>query len=554
MHSVIVRDIAGGRIQLAEEIGEGGMGTVYRGRWLHEGAHGVPSAVAVKMFDKNRVGDADGIARFINEAKVGLLVGNHSNIARTYDICEDEEFIYLVMEHVDGMNLSKLMKSTRVHSQRGKKKGARQYMPTLDLVAYLISEIAYGLSHAHRLEHAGRPIGIVHCDLKASNVMVSMQGEVKLVDFGVSKTVITPHRGTVSGTPTYMAPEQYRGEKVDKRADMFALGTLLHWLLCGKTPRSGMNEDQIASHIRDAGEPPDLPDVLAVQVADELDTNGNPNYRPLTRDELPAVFDQLRRRLLQPKKTKRLAEARDVVRLLEDAGYSRNMRGELGDMVSHYLKRDVPRTRTTMHEGNEPEGWFETWGKGMPPETPRDSKTPEARTAPRRFRDEASPPSDGNERGPLDALADTDAPLARRQPPTQPWSEEACLGKESPPSSPKFTKSLPRLLTKASTTERASPMETSLQIPSRTEVAGPHWDIPSRMEEAAETGPEFVASDAFDPPERPQIPERWVSEPLPSETGSWRPENWSTSVWLLGFIGVSIVGGTAVAVTTYLAG
>jgi predicted Ser/Thr protein kinase len=192
------------------------MGVVYRGR--HPGLD-VP--VAIKVLADNYSRDASFRRRFQREAAT-IAALNHPGIVRVYDFDEDEGSLFIVMEFVEGRSLRAWLN----------KYGRFNQETSLDLIQQMLSAVAAAHSH-----------GIVHRDLKPENVLISTQGKTKILDFGVSKllddSMHLTGTGSMVGTPAYMSPEQVRGEAVDARSDIYALGAMLYELMHGQPPFTG---------------------------------------------------------------------------------------------------------------------------------------------------------------------------------------------------------------------------------------------------------------------------------------------------------------------------
>ena len=195
-----------GRYHIIEELGRGGMGVVYHG---HDPLLNRP--VAIKILSQQLVQNPEAKERFIREAQAAARL-NHPNITAIFDINEHEGIYYLVFEFITGSSLDKILKA-----QNGKP------MPVVDALNIFVP-MAQALNYAH--EH-----GIVHRDVKPGNVMVTDQKEIKVADFGIafvemSQTLTQP--GQIVGSVFYFSPEQARGEKVDRRADIYSLGVVLY--------------------------------------------------------------------------------------------------------------------------------------------------------------------------------------------------------------------------------------------------------------------------------------------------------------------------------------
>ncbi len=237
-----------GNYEVLGLLGRGGMGEVYRARDLKLGRD-----VAIKALSREMLPYKELLIRFENEARLASAL-NHPNIITIYGVEEDEERNYIIMEFVDGVTLNEAI--------------ANGPMPIRKAVD-IARQIAEGLARAHEAR-------IVHRDLKPANVMVTRDGLVKILDFGVSKAVPQIGRvpgqrnqgntvisatgvsvlGRLLGTVPYMSPEQARGESVDFRSDQFSLGSMLYEMVTGKRAFSGPTEVQtLASILEDQPEP-----------------------------------------------------------------------------------------------------------------------------------------------------------------------------------------------------------------------------------------------------------------------------------------------------------
>lgn len=180
--------------------------------------------VALKLLPDDLAHARNYREMFLAEAERSMLL-THSNIVYVFDADEDEGRLYMVMEWVDGINLSEL---TEVLSSSG------QRMPVA-VRAHIIGELLLALAYAHALRHRGRRITIVHRDVSPQNVMLSVSGEVKLMDFGIARLAAEETTGMYrKGKVRYMAPEQWRGDSRDPRIDLYAVGAIFHELLAGR--------------------------------------------------------------------------------------------------------------------------------------------------------------------------------------------------------------------------------------------------------------------------------------------------------------------------------
>ena len=211
-----------GRFELLSILGQGGMGRVFRARMV--GHSGFRKQLAVKVIHRV-IADQGGSLRqaLIREAYLGGLL-HHPNVVDTYDFGEQDGQPWIAMELLDGLPLNRLI--------------ARVGRVPPALAVELGLHICAGLDHAHTLEDRGQPAGLVHRDLKPSNVILTRQGQAKVMDFGTAKVAHlsgnTTATGMTKGTPAFMSPEQMAAEELDARSDLFAFGSVLYELLTGR--------------------------------------------------------------------------------------------------------------------------------------------------------------------------------------------------------------------------------------------------------------------------------------------------------------------------------
>lgn len=214
-----------GKFLLLEKIASGGMAEVYLAKSL--GANGINKFVAIKRILPQYSDNPEFIDMFKEEAKIAVNL-NHGNVVSIYDFGVEKGQFYLVMEFVEGQNLRQILNHLKKENKE----------LSIEQVIYLIKEVAAGLDHAHRCLDGttGRPLNITHRDMSPQNVMMSFEGEVKIVDFGIAKAenqVENTRVGTIKGKFGYMSPEQADGQQVDSRTDIFSLGIVL-WELLAK--------------------------------------------------------------------------------------------------------------------------------------------------------------------------------------------------------------------------------------------------------------------------------------------------------------------------------
>jgi serine/threonine protein kinase/tetratricopeptide (TPR) repeat protein len=236
-----------GRYRLLERLGQGGMAEVFKAKSY--GVEGFEKVLVIKRILPDLARSQEFVDMFIHEAKLAVRL-SHANIVQVFDLglAPGPEIIgaeghlkndayFMAMEYVHGFDLATLLSRCR----------RQQVTLPIDMCVYVASEIAKGLDHAHRRrDEQMRPLGIVHRDVSPQNVLLSLEGEVKVTDFGIAKArgVLDSSSGEdtrtrqLHGKFGYMSPEQARGEAVDARSDLFSLGVLVYECVAGVNPFS----------------------------------------------------------------------------------------------------------------------------------------------------------------------------------------------------------------------------------------------------------------------------------------------------------------------------
>ncbi|MFW5925698.1 MAG: protein kinase domain-containing protein [Myxococcota bacterium] len=247
-----------GRYRVLRRLGKGGMAEVFLAR--STGAEGIEKLLVVKRVLPSFAQSARFIAMFTSEAKVAVRL-NHPNIVQVYGFEQVGDQFLLAMEYVDGMDLGRLL---------GHCRSRRVRMPHA-VAAYMAMEVAKGLDYAHnRRDDDGEPLEIVHRDVSPQNVLLTAEGVVKIADFGVAKARrMSEEPGVLKGKVAYMAPEQARGETVDRRSDVYSLGVLLAELLLGRPVYPQGDQLALLERVRRGDLP--LPRPLATTVPDDLE-------------------------------------------------------------------------------------------------------------------------------------------------------------------------------------------------------------------------------------------------------------------------------------------
>jgi serine/threonine-protein kinase len=214
-----------GPYKLIERISVGGMAEVYKAS--EQGVEGFERIVAVKRILPHIAEDDEFITMFKDEAKIAGQL-QHGNIAQIYNLGQQGDSFYIALEYVAGKDLRNIF--TRCQ-QQGKP------MPIAQ-ACFIVMKVGEGLDYAHnKRDKHGRHLNIVHRDVSPPNVLVSYEGEVKLIDFGVAKAagrVSRTQAGILKGKFGYMSPEQVRGMPLDRRSDVFSLGVVLYEVLIGQ--------------------------------------------------------------------------------------------------------------------------------------------------------------------------------------------------------------------------------------------------------------------------------------------------------------------------------
>jgi len=264
------------RYTMVRRLAEGGMGAVYEAKQY--GAEGFQKTVAIKTILESFSTNPEFVRLFIGEAKlVADLV--HENIVQVYHLGKTGNVYYIALEFVEGINLEAFID---YHLERG------IAMP-IELGAFIISRVCRGLEYAHNKKgRDGQMLGIVHRDVSPKNVMINVEGVVKLTDFGIAKArmVMEQEEGEVlMGKVEYMSPEQARYEHTDRRSDLFALGIVGYELLTGHHIFETEDIYQTLENVKDAPIPhpktyrPDLPDMLCDILMKALERDLNKRYQ-----------------------------------------------------------------------------------------------------------------------------------------------------------------------------------------------------------------------------------------------------------------------------------
>ena len=231
-----------GKYTLLEKLASGGMAEIFLSR--APGAEGIRKFVAIKRILPQFSDSKEYKEMFTSEAKIAVNL-SHSNVVSIHEFGIQSKQLFLVMEYVEGRNLRQILNKMKELSIR----------LSLDQVIYIVKEVAAGLDHAHRCidDSTGQDLNIIHRDMSPQNIMMSFEGEVKIVDFGIARigtqAEMTPE-GTLKGKFGYMSPEQTEGKSIDLKTDIFSLGIILWELIANERLFLAKNEISTLKKIR----------------------------------------------------------------------------------------------------------------------------------------------------------------------------------------------------------------------------------------------------------------------------------------------------------------
>jgi serine/threonine protein kinase len=264
-----------GKYKLTERLAFGGMAEVFLGT-VH-GAAGFVKPVVIKRLHPRLSEDNDFVQMLIDEARITAQL-THGNICQVLDLGAVDNSYYIAMEFIAGEDLRTLQDACMRH----------HIEVPIPAAIYIVSEVLAGLDYAHRKEAPdGTPLGIIHRDISPQNVLVSYEGEVKIIDFGIAKArdrVVQTQAGIIKGKFRYMAPEQASGEAMDHRVDLFAAGVVLYELLRGSPHAPDLSDTEVLRKMRRAEfEPlsrvrPDLPKEIDTVVRKALGRRPRDRY------------------------------------------------------------------------------------------------------------------------------------------------------------------------------------------------------------------------------------------------------------------------------------
>jgi eukaryotic-like serine/threonine-protein kinase len=310
-----------GKYRLIAELGHGGMAEVFLA--VVKGPAGFNKLVVVKQIRPQLAEDPEFLGMFLDEARLAARL-SHPNVVQTNEVGNEGNRYFIAMEYLEGQPLNRVIH--RLSRAEG-----------LPLAMHLrvIIDVLSGLHHAHELtDYDGTPLGVVHRDVTPHNVFLTYDGQVKVVDFGIAKAMNSSaetRTGVLKGKVAYMAPEQARGERVDRRADIFSVGVLLWEAATGKRLWKG------------------VPDITILQRLLSGDIPAPSTLRP---EVLPGL-EHICLRALSNRREDRYATAAELQAeleaFLEDIGSRANSR-EVGKLVGQHFEADRAKIRALIDE------------------------------------------------------------------------------------------------------------------------------------------------------------------------------------------------------------
>ncbi len=241
-------------------IGRGGMAEVFLSAMVSAG--GITKLAVLKRIWPELAADPRFLAMFLDEARLSVRLA-HPNLVQTFEVVEEDSGLAIAMEYLHGQPLGRVLNRLR---------GAQAL--SLPQRVRIVTKVLAGLDYVHELtDYDGTPLSVVHRDVSPNNIFVTYDGSVKLVDFGIAKSVADDHQtrpGTVKGKLSYMAPEQFLGQIADRRSDIFAVGVILWEMLAGRRFWSGIADHAIAAQLLSDRSLPALPAELGLPVEFEV--------------------------------------------------------------------------------------------------------------------------------------------------------------------------------------------------------------------------------------------------------------------------------------------
>jgi serine/threonine-protein kinase len=310
-----------GKYRLIAELGHGGMAEVYLA--VVRGPAGFNKLVVIKQIRPQLAEDPEFLGMFLDEARLAARL-SHPNVVQTNEVGQEGERYFIAMEYLEGQPLNRVI-------HRLQKSGGL----SLNMHLRVIADALGGLHHAHELtDYDGTPLGVVHRDVTPHNVFVTYDGMVKVVDFGIAKALNSSSEtrtGVLKGKVAYMAPEQARGERVDRRADVFSVGVMMWEAATGKRLWKG------------------VPDITILQ---RLLSGEIPTPRSV-KPEIPEKLEEIILKALSHQRDDRYETAADLQTALDaylDAQTERVTARDVGKLIASHFEADRQKIKGIIDE------------------------------------------------------------------------------------------------------------------------------------------------------------------------------------------------------------
>jgi len=243
-----------GNYYLLERIAVGGMAEIFKAKQI--GVRGFEKIVVIKRILQHLGEDPEFVEMFEDEAKLAAQL-TQANIVQIFELGEVDETLYITMEYIDGKNLRDLTRAA----------GGRGIQLSVEQVVMILIEVLKGLDYAHRkTDSSGQPLHIIHRDISPQNIILSYEGEVKILDFGIAKAaskISKTEAGVLKGKFSYMSPEQASGKPIDQTSDVYAAGVIFHELLTGERLFRSKTDLETLDRVKEGKvEPPSLTNPL----------------------------------------------------------------------------------------------------------------------------------------------------------------------------------------------------------------------------------------------------------------------------------------------------
>jgi len=341
-----------GRYQLIKKLATGGMAQIYLARQV--GLEGFEKLLVVKRILPHLAENEDFITMFLDEARIAARL-NHPNVVQIFDLGQQDDTFFIAMEYIHGEDVRKVWK-------QAEREGTGIPLP---LICRIIIEACAGLDYAHKkVDPGGRPLNIVHRDISPQNILVSFEGGVKVVDFGIAKAAdqaTVTRSGVLKGKYSYMSPEQAQGKSVDARTDVFALGVVLYELLTDTRLFKRANDIQTLNAVTECQVTP--PSGVDSRLPKDLD--------PIVMKALAKDRDQ------------RYADARELQQALEDwllentlPSSAVHLAAFMQDIYAERLAREAEEGRLAFVESGHDLSKSEGFDKATPNKPTKSIRTP----------------------------------------------------------------------------------------------------------------------------------------------------------------------------------